>query len=236
MLPFADAHIHPAGPDFNVKYPDIAYCNLRFHCTARLSDWDPMIANREPKTVHFIGIHPWYCDEWDNDAMAKMDGLLGSDSRLHVGEIGLDSKRGSIDAQMPAFEAQLDLASEYGRMANIHMVACEKDVLDSLRRHGGRCRPILHSFSSESYVKPFAELGCMFSLNPRILARSDERIRRLVSAIPEDMMLLETDFPFVTNHFKGMTEFATRLSGIIGCTPNELISLTMDNARRIADG
>ena len=135
-----------------------------------------------------------------------------------------------------AIERQLEIASDLGRIANIHMVGCEKEVLDAVRAHARGCRAVvLHSFSSESYVRPFAEAGCLFSLNPRILARSDARLVRLVSAIPEDRLLLETDAPYVPRDFSGMADFAVRLAERTGDTGEGLITRTLDNARRIAD-
>ena len=63
----------------------------------------------------------------------------------------MDGKRGDPSLQRPAFESQLDLASGSGRIANVHMVGCERDVLESVRRHAGGCRAVvLHSFSSET--------------------------------------------------------------------------------------
>ena len=75
----------------------------------------------------------------------------------------------------------------------------------------------------------------MFSVNPRILARSESRIARLLRSVPEDRLLLETDAPYLAREFSGMTGFADRLAGILGTTGEELMRLTLDNARRIAD-
>ena len=116
------------------------------------------------------------------------------------------------------------------------MIGCEKEVLDALRAHAKGCRAIvLHSFSSESYVKPFAEIGCMFSINPRILARSDARLVRLMSSISEDRLLLETDAPYVPKDFSGMRGFAHTLAERTSSDGEGLMRLALDNARRITD-
>ena len=233
---FADAHAHVSERGFSDRYPDFDRAVIVFGCTARPSEWDAMAACAVPGTVRFYGVHPWYADEWDEASAGRLESILEEDPHANVGEIGLDGKRGDPSLQRPAFESQLDLASGFGRIANVHMVGCERDVLESVRRHTEGCRTVvLHSFSSESYVKPFAEVGCMFSVNPRILARSESRIARLLRSVPEDRLLLETDAPYLAREFSGMTGFADRLAGILGTTGEELMRLTLDIARRIAD-
>ena len=76
----------------------------------------------------------------------------------------------------------------------------------------------------------------MFSINPRVTARSDERLDRLLSSIPGDRLLLETDAPYVPRGFAGMRPFAERIGEVMGMSGDELIAMTLDNARRIAHG
>ena len=233
---FADAHLHVAEKRFGDRYPDIGDARILFGCTARPSEWDAMTACEVPGTVRFYGVHPWYADEWGPVTAERLESVLEEDPDAHVGEIGMDSKRGDVAVQRPVLDAQLDIATEHNRMANIHMVGCEKEILESVRRHGKGCKAvILHSFSSESYVKPFAEAGCMFSINPRILARSDARISRLLSSIPADRLLLETDAPYVPRDFDGMRGFAERLGKASGMDAGHLMGIALENARRIAD-
>ncbi len=231
MTTFADAHIHITEPDS--RYADLDNAELLFGCTARRSEWTGLSDFNDVKIVRFYGVHPWYDGEWGSEAEVELRSLLSADPDANVGEIGLDSKRGDTYLQRRAFESQLEIASEMGRTVNIHMVGCEKDVLDAIRSLGKRCRSVvLHSFSSESYVRPFADVGCMFSLNPRIMVRSSERIRRLIDAIPEDLLLLETDSPYTVREFVGMEAFAVDLAEIMGTGPVRLLESALENARR----
>ncbi len=231
MTTFADGHIHITKPGFG--YEDLGDAKLLFSCTARRSEWASLSNSNDAKVIRFYGVHPWYTSEWGPEAEAELRSLLSADPNANVGEIGLDSKRGDASLQRRAFETQLAIASEMSRTANIHMVGCEKDVLDAVRSLGRRCRSvILHSFSSESYVRPFVDAGCMFSLNPRIIDRSPGRIRRLINAIPEDLLLLETDSPYIASGFVGMEAFAINLAGIIEMEPAKLLESTLENAMR----
>ena len=234
--PFADAHIHVTDPGFGDRYRDIRDATVLFGCTARPSEWDPMSAVKDLRVVRFYGVHPWYADEWNDESETRLRSIMSTDSRAHVGEIGLDSKHGAMSEQIPALEDQLDIASEFGRMANIHMVGCEKEVLEAVRRHGRGCRAIiLHSFSNESYIKPFTEAGCLFSLNPRIVARSGTRLKRLLDSIPEGSLLLETDAPYTARNFEGMEMFARSLAAVAGSDYRHILDVSLENARRIAD-
>ena len=220
---YADSHLHITDPMFEgVEYG----ASLLFTCTASPKEWDALSAMKKSGVVKFYGIHPWYPE----DALERLETILQNNRRVHVGEIGLDSKRGPpIDEQIELFEAQLTLAEKYDRVANIHMVGCESEMLKILRKHKVKC--ILHSFSGpESYIKPFEECGCYFSISPRIHAKSEEKIKTLVDAIPSDRLLVETDAP----HNKiGIVEHIERLSKMMSITPKELQQITFMNAWNI---
>ncbi len=229
-----DSHLHLCEEGFPGQYCDFGFLSLAVSCTAGPAEWDACIASADAHTVGSFGVHPWNSDIWHIDVRSRLRSILEEDPSRHVGEIGLDSKRGTTSSQMSPFTEQMDLASELGRIASIHMVGAEKQVLEILRGHGKGCRGIiLHSFSSESYVKPFAEIGCMFSVSPRILARSEEKVRRLLGAIPEDRLLLESDAPHQGRFFTGMEDFLRTAARIAEHDPEDLSEQVAANLRRI---
>ena len=227
---FADAHIHIAEPVG--RYDDLESAEVLLGCSARPSEWYALASAGDGRAVRFYGVHPWYAGEWGPEASYRLLSVLASDPRAGVGEIGMDSKRGDRDLQLAALRGQLDIAERERRPVNIHMVGCEKDVLDELRCHRGIPAVVLHSFSAESYVRPFSDLGCLMSLNPRVLARSPERVARLLRSIPGDLLALETDAPYVPGWFTGMGGFARRLAEAAGEDPDALAGRALDNVRR----
>ncbi len=228
MEEFADAHVHTV--EMARPYADYGSTSLALSVTSSPGQWGALRDDPDPAVFRFYGVHPWYAEEWGPEAEGRLRGLL-AEGPSGVGEIGLDYKRGRAEAQLPTFEAQLDVAEKAGRPVQIHMVGSEKDVLDSLR---SRRLPaaVLHSFGSEGYSKPFADLGCYMSLNPRILARSPARVARLVSSVPPDRLLLESDFPFSPRGFTGMGGFAESLAGMCGADAGEMLAAALENARR----
>ena len=228
-MEYADAHIHLTDPDIS-KYLPGDSCRLMFSCVARRSEWGMQSSLAEPRAVRFYGIHPWYADEWDPSIEKDLRGLLDMLPDVHVGEIGLDNKRGSQEIQMRAFYEQVRLASEFGRAVNVHNIGCDGDIVRILKSEGKGCRSIImHSFRTEP--AQFSGLRCFFSLNPRILSRSNDKVRRLVSAIGRDRLLLETDAPFYPGG-TSLRSFIDSLSEITGMEAEELASLSLENARR----
>jgi TatD DNase family protein len=111
-----------------------------------------------------------------------------------IGEIGLDYKDGKTPMQLAVFEKQLCLAEKLGKPAIVHSRQAESEVLDVLSRH--KCKIVLHCFhGSSSLVKKAISMGCYFSI-PANIVRSDH-FQRLVGIIPLQMLLTETDGPFL---------------------------------------
>ena len=227
---FADAHLHPLEIADSGAYPDLGEAEVLFGCVSSPLQWDAMSSFEDSRIRRFYGVHPWNASEWSADACARLESILEDDERAGIGEIGLDSKHGAMEGQTEAFDAQLALAEKLGRPVNIHCVGCEREVLEHLERHRRIPGIVIHSFSNKSYAIPFVRLGCHLSVNPRILARSEIRIRRLMDSIPGDRLLLESDAPF-TPRFSGMTDFAERLAEAIGSDAGALLGTALDNAR-----
>lgn len=232
MSGFADAHLHPA--DMNEAYPGYEQAEVLLGCSTCPADWSILRGTDDRRIAKFYGVHPWKASEWTPDAEERLRSILESDPGSGIGEIGLDSKRSGMDDQIPAFRKQISIAEEYGRPVQIHCVGCHKCILDIIRETKPNAPIVIHAFDSESYAKPFVGSGCYLSVNPRILRRSDERICRLLSSIPDDRLLLESDHPFAPGGFIGMTAFAERLSEACGIPAEHLLSISLDNTRRIA--
>ena len=230
---FADAHLHPLDIADSGAYPDLGKAEILFGCVSSSSQWDAMSSLDDCRVRRFYGVHPWNASEWSADACSRLESILEGDERTGIGEIGLDSKHGAMDRQPEAFDAQLELAERFGRPVNIHCIGCEKEILGHLERHRRIPGIVIHSFSNESYAVPFVRLGCHLSVNPRILARSEARVRRLMDSVPGDRLLLESDAPF-TPRFSGMTDFAESLAKVIGGNAETLLGTALDNARSIA--
>lgn len=232
MPGFADSHLHLAEENIGGTYPDLDGAALLFSCAAERKDWKIQQEFSDPKIRCFYGIHPWYCGQWTVDAKDELKNILESDPGANVGEIGMDSRHPDPELQSAVFASQAMLAGEYGRTVNVHNRGFDGETVRILKKHGKGIRSvILHSFKGPS-VKPYSGLNCYFSVNARMFGKSPEKVRDMLLSIPEDRLLFESDAPFVSGYFKDMGTFVETLAHLTGRTPEELVSVTLENAER----
>lgn len=141
-----------------------------------------------------LGLHPQLAHQRFNELDLFDALLLDAD---YVGEIGLDGGKGFKEhwnIQVKVFRHILDSVERSGgRIMTIHSRASAAAVLDELKRCAGI--PILHWFTgTPRQLKDAIGMGCWFSVGPAMLVT--KRGRELVSMIPIDRILTETDGPF----------------------------------------
>ena len=228
---FADAHLHMTDPEFDDGYDDIDDSVLLFSNTSSPKEFRRLqgLSSHDGRVVPFYGTHPWFIEEYDRDALYD---ILSTDPKANVGEIGLDTKRGSIGEQLPVFMEQLDLAQSFDRSVSIHMVGSEEYVLRELRKR--KLRAILHSYSSpEGYTDAFAGCGCYFSISQRIFSKGLEKVVSILRSIPMDRLLLETDAPSDHNNCVTISGLAEDVGNAIGMDTEKVMGITLENARRL---
>ena len=187
-------------------YPDpfaiVKQCELRginvlsvtttpkaWHGTSRL-----VHENSKIKTA--LGFHPQLAHERHNE-LELFDSLLPDTN--YIGEIGLDGSKGfkmHWDIQLKTFRHILHrIENAGGRIMSIHSRASAGAVLSELSKCSDIGIPILHWFSgSKTELTTAIDLGCWFSVGPAMLR--GKRGQELVSSMPKDRILPETDGPF----------------------------------------
>jgi TatD DNase family protein len=145
-----------------------------------------------------LGLHPQLVAERAAE-LSEWEDLLPQ--ARYVGEVGLDAGPRyykSLDAQKGVFEKILRACAQAGgKILTIHSVRAVTPVLDMLERHlpSSKGLPVLHWFTGSSgEARRAVEMGCYFSVNARMLA--NEKHRAILSTLPLDRLLTETDGPF----------------------------------------
>ena len=115
----------------------------------------------------------------------------------YVGEIGLDGSkdfRKHWEIQLNVFRHILQSVNrEGGRVMSIHCRSSASAILDELKNIDGV--PILHWFSgTQKELKRAVDMGCWFSVGPAML--KTKKGLELVSAMPMERIITETDGPF----------------------------------------
>ena len=145
-----------------------------------------------------LGLHPQLVAKRSNEISLWETYLPEA---RYVGEVGLDAGPQyyrSLDLQKQIFERILkQCAKAGGKILTIHSVRAVTAVLDLLEAHlpPERAQTVLHWFTgSKAEARRAVDLGCYFSINAQMLKR--DKGRDLVSVLPSDRLLTETDGPF----------------------------------------
>lgn len=134
-------------------------------------------------------------------------------STKYIGEVGLDFQGESpyiIKKQINNFEYITNPNINRGRIFTIHSKKAEDEVLKILKTNQVK-HAIFHWYSGKlSTMNEIIEEGYYFSINYRML--KSNMGRKIISKIPSDRILFETDGPFI------------RYQGSV-CTPDNLKSI-----------
>ena len=142
-----------------------------------------------------LGLHPL--------AVAESKGELGLFLKLlpnvdFIGEIGLDFSREGYKTkatQLTVFERVVEALGDRKRFVSLHSRGSADQLLDVLEKY--RCNDVvLHWFTGScSALERAIELGCGFSVNSAMT--SSKSGRDLISRMPRDRVMTETDAPYV---------------------------------------
>lgn len=145
-----------------------------------------------------LGLHPQVVAERAHELPIWEELLPRS---RYVGEVGLDAGpkfHHSLGKQKEVFARVLSsCARTGGKILSVHSVRCTTVVLDMIEKTlpPPKGQVVLHWFSgTAAEARRAADLGCYFSINGKMLANN--RSAALVTRIPRDRLLTETDGPF----------------------------------------
>jgi len=144
-----------------------------------------------------VGLHPEVVEAKANEVNLLTECIKNTD---FIGEVGIDgSKRfeKSLSLQTNIFEQVLhECEVQNGKLISIHSRAAESKVLGLLSKYPRCGIPVLHWFSGGIKELEYAiELGCWFSINPKMC--KTKKGLSLISRMPKDRILPESDGPFV---------------------------------------
>lgn len=196
------------------------------------------LARGAPRIRTALGLHPQIAHERHGE-LALFEGLL-SETR-YVGEVGLDGSpelRPHQDVQRRCFDRILHAcAKEGGRVMSVHSRRAADAVLDAFENVPGAGTMILHWFSGRGRELDRAvRLGCWFSVGPAMVR--SQRGKDLLTAIPRDRVLTETDGPFASGG-DGPLQPGEVSAAIAACQAawgipaEEAINHMVDNLRRL---
>jgi TatD DNase family protein len=192
-----------------------------------------------PRIKTALGLHPHLAKERQAE-LSLFDKLLPR--TRYVGEVGLDGSpefAAQWKAQLAVFTHILESCTTAGgRVLSIHSKRASAPVLDLLDEHKGVGIPVLHWFSgSRRDLERAVARGCWFSVGPAMLRGA--KGRELVSLMPRDRVLTESDGPFA--QIRNTTvmpwqvdEALANLAVLWAVSPVEAENLTHKNFRKLS--
>ena len=204
---FIDSHTHLDFPEFDNDRNTVLERAQKSHISdiiisATTAKRWPLLSQFACQTgsprCHFAyGLHPMFIPEHQDSDLDALESILLTQKAVAIGEIGLDFfiPEPQREAQIHYFVAQLEIANESNLPVIIHARKSQDIVLKYLRRYP-KLAGSLHSFSgSEQQAKQFIDLGFYLGFGGPITYTRATRLRKMVSNLPLDSLLLETDSP-----------------------------------------
>lgn len=219
--------------------------------SASLDTMDAVVGDYPQLQVgRMVGLHPCYVKEgWEEElATIKAHYLASPESYCAVGEIGMDLywDTSTLDIQIQALNEQLDWAVEWDLPVALHVRSSFKELFPVLEaaqeKHNGKLRGVFHCFSGgKKQIKRALRLGEFYFGIGGSYTYNRSATDVVISTIPSDRLLLETDAPYLTpSAFKGqknepgfLLEVVKVASEALKCTTEEVIALTEENATKL---
>jgi len=189
------------------------------------------------------GLHPMFLAEHRPEHLQQLGDWLQRESPCAIGECGLDFYVEGLDpdSQRYYFQEQLQLARTFDLPLIVHARRAVDEVILRIRRVGG-LRGVVHSFSgSAEQARQLWELGFMIGLGGPLTYTRANRLRSLVTQMPLEYLLLETDAPDQPDaDIRGQRNEPARLTRILATVAElrqqpaeEVAAQTTANARRL---
>jgi len=170
------------------------------------SRWSARCAAEHDAVWAAVAIHPndtaAVAEEVLTEAvLAEIGALAGLPRVVAVGETGLDYYRdhAAPEVQRWWYREHIKIAKRAGKALMIHDRDAHADVLRILEEEGPPSRVVFHCFSGDvPMVNQCAEAGYVMSFAGNVTFANAQPLREAAAAVPPDLLLAETDAPFLT--------------------------------------
>ncbi len=178
------------------------------------------------------------------EAGAETDRKAPANKVVAIGEIGLDYHYPDTDKEKQKrwFALQIDLAKRLNLPIIVHSRDAAADTLDMIKAENAReCGGVIHCFSYEpEMAKLYTDMGFYIGIGGVVTFKKSRKLKAIAQQMPMELMLLETDCPYLAPEpFRGrrnnsalIKHVAETVAELRGMTPEEVIRITSENARR----
>lgn len=175
--------------------------------TLESSKWCAELATKDSRVLAAVALHPNEAPLYENlsalDAAISEIAELATQPRVRaIGETGLDFFRTegeeSIRLQKHSFEEHIRIAKENNIALMIHDRDAHDEVVDSLKRVGSPDKVVFHCYSGETDLAQICiDNGWYMSFAGNITIKRNQHLRDSLKMAPKELILIETDAPFL---------------------------------------
>ena len=161
------------------------------------------LAKTHPGVLYATGgMHPHHASEYTEASDTLIRELADNGDIVAVGECGLDYFRNFSprEAQLDAFRAQLEIAADTGLPVFLHQRDAHDDFVEVLEPMLPRLsRAVAHCFTGEhESLREYLAMGLYIGVTGWICdERRGMHLRDIVSAVPDNRLMVETDAPYL---------------------------------------
>lgn len=191
------------------------------------------------------GISPNDVTENYKNEIEELEKIASNSKVVAIGEIGLDYywNKENKQIQKEAFIEQIKLANKLNLPIVIHTREAIMDTIDIIKniqtcdkKGVFHCCPL-----NIELVKEAIKLGYYISFSGNITFKSSKNADKVISYVPMDKILIETDSPYLTpepyrgrrNDSGKVIEVAKKIAEVKGVELEEIAEITIQNAINI---
>ena len=161
------------------------------------------LAQSHPYFYASVGIHPHDAKDCSESVLDYLRTLAASDRVRAWGEIGLDYNRmfSKKKDQEKWFIRQLETADDLSLPVIFHERDSNGRFLEIVKAHHGKKRKaVVHCFSgTKTELQEYLKLGFYIGITGILTIKGrGADLRKLVTSIPPENLLIETDAPYLT--------------------------------------
>ena len=162
-------------------------------------EWTLAAARDHEEVVAIVGRHPHETTGFEAGDLERIEAAAADPGARAIGETGLDYYRDHAPRsdQRRAFAAQIDLAARLGMPLVVHTRAAEEETFALLRERAAALTVVLHCFSTPDRLEECVEHGWLCSFAGNVTYPSATELRAAAREVPDDLLLLETDSPYL---------------------------------------
>lgn len=209
------------------------------------SRWPAVIALAKRTDISIcLGLHPYFVAHHQNEHLAALEQqIVQHEGVIAVGECGIDARfPQTLAQQWHYFDAQLGIAKRHQLPVVVHCVKANDHVGQRLRQLALPSGGLIHAFAgSLEQAKAFLRLGFILGIGGNVTFERAKRLRRVVSELPDDGFVLETDSPDMPlcgfqgarNEPKHVADVCQVVAALRGQRVQEVAALSTANAARL---